>query len=309
MIMEISPLENLSQFHNSIEDNSKLYMERKCLLHKFVLQSLYVLGMILTLVLSLVSCSHSGNNTTDEAVDRKAMAPGFFGDSTITIISSNRPNGYLVKIFQAKDLILLNLSRGSINRYIAIHEIPFSLAMGIFDDLVYDGIPDSIGAYIREMDIPVVKDSPVSGLSFMDVNFDGEEELVISHPGYNRTYYACFDLVNGDVNVTPGILQPMSEPPYNNIVSGFGMTKTEFDHDKKTIHIFEQTGCCSYVETWCEMVSDHEFDTPRIQVVREEKVYYTADGHENKTIYKRIDGELKEVSSTCKKMDDKPLIQ
>lgn len=291
-----------------MEDNSKLYMERKCLLHKFVLQSLYVLGMTLTLVLSLVSCSHSGNNTTNETVGRTAVAPEFFGDSTLTIISSNRPNGYLVKIFHTKDLILLNLSRGNINRYIAIHEIPFSLAMGTFDDLIYDGIPDSIGAYIREMYIPVVKDSPVSGLCFMDVNFDGEEELLISHRGYNRTYYACFDLVNGDVNVTPGILQPMNDPPYNNIVSGTGMTDTEFDHDKKTIHIFEQMGCCSYVETWCEMVSDHEFDTPRIQVVRKEDVDYTADGYEIKTIYKRIDGELKEVSSTCKKMDGDSLI-
>ena len=76
---------------------------------------------------------------------------------------------------------------------------------------------------------------------------------------------------------------------------------TEFDNGKKTIHIFAQMGCCSHIETWCEMVSDYEFDVPKIQVVRREDVDYTADGYVVATNYIRVDGEQKNVSSIRKK--------
>lgn len=249
------------------------------------------------------SCNYNSNkerNTLTHDISEEIGAPTFFGDSTLTIISSNKPNGYNVKFFQTKYLTLINLTRGdSINQYIALHEIPESVRWEYLRDLT-DGIePMAIGTYIREIKIPIEKSQLGWGLFFMDVNFDGEEELVIAHPGYNRTYYACFDIVNGEANITPGILHSMDEEPYNNIVTGDGID-TEFDFKNKTIHIFESLGCCSYQETWCEMVSDYEYDEPKIQVVRREYVENMSD-YVIKKIYKRIDGELKEVSSTREK--------
>lgn len=262
--------------------------------------------LIISIALAFESCNRHRNDDDCETitpdVSNEQNAPTFFGDSTLTIISSNRPNGYLVKFFQTKDLTLINLSRGdSINQYVALHEIPRSVWMESCYDLTFGDEPMAIGTYIREINIPVEKELGM-GLFFMDVNFDGEEELVIEHPGYNRTYYACFDIVNGSANVTPGILQPMDEKPFNNIVSGSEDIYTEFDYEKKTIHIFEQMGCCSHVETWCEMVKDWEYDTPKIQVVRQEEVDYTADGYMVTTKSKRVDGELKEVSQKREKL-------
>lgn len=99
----------------------------------------------------------------------------FFGDSTLTIISSNRPNGYLVKIFMSYDLVMLNLSRGdSINQYIPIHAFPHYNVRTLDGDEILE---DSVGTFVREIKIPV--DSAIdcgidSYLTFMDVNFDGE---------------------------------------------------------------------------------------------------------------------------------------
>lgn len=247
------------------------------------------------------SCSHQKPDSTPD-ICRENNTSTFFGDSTLTIISSNRPNGYLVKFFQTKDMTLVNLSRGdSINQYVALSEIPRSLCIASCGDLT-DGVnPIAVGTYKRELNIPV-EENLSTGIFFMDVNFDGNEELLIEYPGYNRTYYACFDIANGSSNVTPGILQPMDDRPFNNIVSGSEDIFTEFDHEKKTIHIYEQLGCCSHIETWCEMVSDWEYDTPKIQVVRQEEVSYTPDGYMTTTISKRIDGELTPISTTHKKI-------
>ncbi|MDE6538051.1 MAG: hypothetical protein K2M13_08480 [Muribaculaceae bacterium] len=290
-----------------MEENSEIYRGPKYTMRWLSSHSLYMLGVAFVLALiagGFVSCTqkeeerhHIGEGSTE----KNSVATGFFGDTILTIISANRPNGYLVKIFQTKDLTLFNFSRGdSINRYITLDEIPLSLSMGELSDLTYGDSPDSIGTYIREINIPVKRELGY-GLFFMDVNFDGEEELIIEHLGYNRTYYACFDIVNGSANITPGILQPMNDAPFNNIVSGGDDTYTEFDYDKKTIHIFEQLGCCSHVETWCEMVRDYKSDVPKIKVVRREDVEYTTDGYVITTNYKRVEGELKNVSSTRKK--------
>lgn len=290
-----------------MEENSEINHKPKDTMRWLGSKSLFASRMmfVLFLITGMVCCApkeEGGHHMGDGSIDKKTVAIEFFGDTTLTIISANRPNGYLVKIFQTKDLTLFNLSRGdSINQYIALHEIPLSVSMGELSDLTNRDCPDSIGTYIREINIPVEKELGY-GLFFMDVNFDGQEELVIEHSGYNRTYYACFDLVNGSANITPGILQPMNEEPFNNIVSGGDDIYTEFDYDKKTIHIFEQMGCCSHVETWCEMVRDYELDVPKIQVVRREEVDYTADGHIVTTNYKRVDGELKEVSTTREKI-------
>ncbi|MBD5387244.1 hypothetical protein HDR70_05105 [bacterium] len=290
-----------------MEENPEIYREPKYTMCWHGLQSLYVLGVAFVLALiasGFVSCTQKEveqHQIGEGSIYKNPVATESFGDSTLTIISANRPNGYLVKIFQTKDLTLFNFSRGdSINQYIALHEIPMSVSMGELSDLTYGDSPDSIGTYIREINIPVETELGY-GLFFMDVNFDGEEELVVEHPGYNRRYYACFDIANGSANITPGVLEPMNDAPFNNIVSGGDDIYTEFDYSKKTIHIFEQMGCCSRVETWCEMVSDYEFDVPKIQVVRREDVDYTADGYVVTTNYIRVDGELKNVSSTRKK--------
>lgn len=268
---------------------------------KKILSTLFI-SVIICLVAE--SCRNKDNKECETPTNDISTTPGaptFFGDSTLTIISSNKPNEYSVKFFQTKDLTLINLSRGdSINQYVALHEIPLSVYFDCFPDLTYGDKPAAIGTYVREVNIPIENDLGI-GLFFMDVNFDGEHELVIEHPGYNRTYYACFDIVKGSANITPGVLQPMNDAPFNNIVSGGVDIYTEFDYDKKTIHIFEQMGCCSHVEIWCEMVSDYDFDVPKIQVVRREDVDYTANGYVVTTNYKRVDGELKNVSSTRKK--------
>ena len=240
--------------------------------------------------------------TYTENLSGKPNAPTFFGDSTLTIVSSNRPNGYLVKFFQTPELTLLHLSRGNINRYIALHEIPWYTSTPTFADLQYLDKPLCFGTYIREIEIPVVKELDM-GLFFMDVNFDGEEELVIEYNRYNRYYYACFDLVHGSKTITPGIMQPMEEEPFNNIVAGKDNTYTEFDYDNKTIHIYEQMGCCSHVETWCAMIKDGAYNTPKIRIVRKEDVDYTDDGYKLTKIYERVDGELKEVSNTREKIN------
>lgn len=251
------------------------------------------------------SCRDNSNKDDETLTDDISATPGaptFFGDSTLTIISSNKPNGYSVKFFQTKDLTLVNLSRGdSINQYIALHKIPMSMYMASISDLTYGDKPRTIGTYIREINIPIEEYLLGVGLFFMDVNFDGEEELVIEHIGYNRTYYACFDIVHGIATTAPGFLQPMNNEPYNNIVDGYD-NYTVFDSDNKTIHIFEQMGCCSHVETWCEMVKDWDYEKPKIQIVKRKEVDYTADDYMITTISKRVDGELQQNSMTCEKL-------
>lgn len=289
-----------------MENNPEICREPKYTMRWLGRQSVFAIGVmfVLFLITGMVCCvpkKESVHHMGEDSIYKRAVATDFFGDTTLTIISANRPNGYLVKIFQTKDLTLFNLSRGdSINQYIALHEIPLSVSMGEFPDLTYRNRPYKTGTYIRKIDIPVKKKLS-SGLFFMDVNFDGEEELVIEYEGYNRSYYACFDIVNGSADISPGILHPMNDEPFNNIVSGADAIYTEFDYDKKTIHIFEQMGCCSHVEIWCEMVKDYEFDSPKIQVVRREDVGYT-DGLVVTTSYKRVDGELKKVSTTREKI-------
>lgn len=225
----------------------------------------------------------------------------FFGDSTLTIVSSNKSNGYTIKIFQSKNLTLMNLSRGdSINQYVPLYSIPTSL---IYDsdinDLIWgESVGDSLGTYVREINIPVEREKLGRGIFFMDVNFDGEDELLIECPGYNRIYFACFDIVNKEATVTPGILQPMDEEPYNNIVSTnypedmVGTIDTEFDYSDKSIHIFEQMGCCSHIETWCKLIAEDEWEKPSVKIIRREEVDYAADGRILTKVYERENGEL-----------------
>lgn len=257
-----------------------------------------IVGIILATCAFSCQCNHTRNISDNTFVQENS----FFGDSTLTIVSSNKTNGYKVKIFQSRDLILLNLTRGdSINQYVPLYMIPQSLVYDSdIDDLIWDGVSvgDSIGTYVREINIPVEKEALGRGIFFMDVNFDGEEELLVEHPGYNRIYFACFDIVNGIPNVTPGILHAMDDEPYNNIVStnypsdAVGEIDTYFDYVDKSIHIFEQMGCCSHVETWCKLIAEDEWEKPSVKIIRREEVDYAADGRILTKVYERENGEL-----------------
>lgn len=248
----------------------------------------YLFSLIFTVLILLCGISCQKERSENQVDLTQPQECTFFGDSTLTIISSNKSNGYGVKIFMSKDIILLNLSRGdTINQYIPLGEIPLSLVIDsdIKDLIVNGSFPeDSIGTFVREINIPIEKESLGVGIFFMDVNFDGEEELVVEHPGYNRKYYACFDIVNGIANVTPGILHPMNDEPYNNLVSAISEhnpCSTDFDYQNKTIRIFEQMGCCAHVETWCELVREYEWEKPSVKVVRREIVDHTGDDKGN----------------------------
>lgn len=208
---------------------------------------------------------------------------GFWGDSTLTIIGSNHPEGYDISIFKTDDLCIFHLQRGdSINRYIALHTLPESLTQ-----------VQTSGTLKMNLDIPT-KTVLGGDVFFMDVNFDGEKEFVVEHKGYNRFYYACFDLVHGSKrNSCPGFLEPLEEEPFNNLVGECYAEvpcSTTFDYDSKTITIDESIGCCRHVKTiatYCDLA----LEAPSIRVVRRE-ISYFSEGGETKEIYDLIDETL-----------------
>ena len=121
------------------------------------------------------------------------------------------------------------------------------------------------------------------------------------YSGYNREYYACFDLVKGNQNGScPGLLESNNEPPYNNLVGGgYGHNYTAFDYKNKEIHIYESLGCCAHQETWAKYQNGDEFGFGE-GVKVEKSVHYEfsrgEDGKEIITTYKMIDDTLKVVN-------------
>lgn len=221
----------------------------------------------------------------------------FFGDSTAVLIANTLQNGYKISIIHNKQLDLVHFERGdSISRYCAIHKLPFDLVQ-------YE--EDSIGIFQVDLDFPILKLDTLGGskyapdMFFMDVNFDGEEDFVVSHEGYNRTYYACFDLVNGNRAAScPGLLESNNEPPYNNIVSGIyeQTSYTVFDRQKKEIYIYETMGCCSRNETWAKLFAgDNYGNEAKVKVTKEVHHDWWGDGKEHVEIYKLINDSLKMV--------------
>ena len=230
-----------------------------------LLKTISLLFFLCVLVSSCNRRSNMGGNEVSEEMK------SFFGDSVLVLISSNKPSGYHISIIKNKYLCLCHFERGdSINQYFTIHKLPMNLSK-------YEN--GSIGVYSVEMDFPVLKIDTLGGsketpdMFFMDVNFDGEEEFVVEHEGYNRVYYACFDLVNGNhKTASPGLLESIQEEPYNNIVS-FDRREpsyTVFDYKKKEIYICESMGCCSYQENWAKYFSgsSDDFKEPRIKVTK-----------------------------------------
>lgn len=251
----------------------------------------FICGLLINLM--LIGCTYEeSKNFFDTAECEKT----FFGDSTAVFILNEPQNGYNISLIRNKQLTLMHFERGdSISRYCAIHELPFELWR-------YE--EDSIGVFNVEVEFPVICLDTLGGsrntptMFFMDVNFDGEEEFVILHNGYNRYYYACFDLVNGNWNGScPGILEPMNEPPFNNIVSGIVVqpSYTVFDRKKKEIYIYETMGCCSLSKTWAKFVKDEFGFDKGIKVVRKEDREWWADGTEHTKIYKLQNDSLKLV--------------
>ena len=221
----------------------------------------------------------------------------FFGDSTAVFKANTLQNGYKISIIHNKQLNVIHFERGdSISRYCAIHTLPFDLRH-------YD--EDSIGVFQVELDIPILRLDTLGGtkdapdMFFMDVNFDGEEDFIVAHEGYNRTYFACFDLVKGNRNGScPGLLEPNNEPPYNNIVSGIDVqpSYTVFNRQKKEIYIYETMGCCSHYETWAKYFEGDDYGNEAIvKVTKEVHHDWWADGTEHVEIYKLINDTLKLV--------------
>ena len=160
---------------------------------------------------------------------------------------------------------------------------------------------DSIGVYTRNIDIPtsdtLLEDFYFVGpYFFMDVNFDGEAEFIVVTYGYNRLYYVCFDLLNGNENEPCiGFLSPMKEAPYNNLVGGL-CGKTVFDYQKQLIYIFEDMGAYDYVETWAKPIKLRDEEKPSVRVFKEVKKEFSVEGYEYTTEYALVNDTLKEIS-------------
>lgn len=268
-----------------------------------------VMLLIAMIINGLAGCKQSLTNQEKSVMDTLAQKQrnpliNFFGRDTRVFVSSNKPNGYQLSILDSKDLILYHFERGdSVDVYCALHTLPF-------DCREYE---DSIGTFFVNIDIPVLKENDINNcpdMFFMDVNFDGEEDFVVEHHGYNRMYYACFNIVNGNSkNVCPGLLEPDNEPPYNNIV-GHGRNQecyTHFDYKKKEIHIYETMSVNSYMETWCALRKD-EYDVEgKVKIIRQESVHGIWSEKENDWMWevnvsKRVNDTLKHIRTEYRKM-------
>lgn len=240
-----------------------------------------------SLISLILLCTFGCGSKNNKAVLQNENTT-FLGDSVLTVILSNKPNGYSISILMNKDLCLWHFQRGdTIDRYLALLGLPRALE---------DSLRDSIGIVTRELPIATL-DSLNGDFFFMDVNFDGEEDFVVTLPGYNRVYYTCFDLVNGSRHEPCiGFLLPMSEGPYCNLVGGMYMYgKTEFDFENKIIHVSEWTGAASHVEFWAKPILSEYETKSGIKIFKKMRKEYSADGCET-TEYQLVNDTLREVS-------------
>ena len=257
-------------------------------------------GVVTTLMV-LVVCGLLGCSSKKEEpriTELSDSEAAFFGDSTLVFLSNKLQNGYRVSIIHNKDITLVRFERGdSINCYCALDGLPSCL-----DD--YEGT--SAGVYKVDINIPEIyvdtlggSTLPKSDIFFMDVNFDNEEDFIVAHDGYNRTYYACFDLVKGNSkSICPGFIEPIQEEPYNNLVSGFAVEPsfTVFNRKDKKIYIYERMGCCSSEETWAKYFEGDKYGTEsKVKVYKKEHHKWWADGTEHVEVYKLINDTLRMV--------------
>lgn len=260
--------------------------------------------------LNLTGCNRASKSNDERQIDitLERESTNFWGHGTRTFISNNLPNGYKVSVFYKEEdnLCIWHFQRGdSIDRYIAGHRLPLSLSFkcnaALYDenlDKHYEPLDTTLTLTI---DIPIVKqldmDAADGDICFMDVDFDGQEEFIIAHLGYNRTYYACFDLVNGDDSnsVYPGFLTSMDGEVYDNLVGGL-CGKTEFDHKKKIIHVTEQIGCCEKVEVWAKPIKDVVDNSIEIRIFKKVENEYWMNGEDHIITYQLVNDSLKQVS-------------
>lgn len=107
----------------------------------FWLQKFLSYISIALLLTSFSSCTHETNPNASISPDTI-----FFGDSTLTVISSNRPNGYLCKLFKSKDLVLLNLQRGDSINMCQSTTLIYLLSEELLDTLTLNGRYGQIAA-------------------------------------------------------------------------------------------------------------------------------------------------------------------
>ena len=238
------------------------------------------LGVVISIMtMTLAGCHRDTKG--DCSNDLSNIEATFWGDSTTVLIANKLQNGYKVSIINNQELCLFHLERGdSISQYFAVHQLPFPLRYYV---------EDSIGVFHVDVNFPVLKLDTIGGrqeipdMFFMDVNFDGEEEFIVRHEGYNRSYYACFDLVKGNYKgACPGLLESIQDEPYNNIVSGIveQPAYTVFDYKKKEIYIYESIGCCCVVETWAKWFEGDIYGTEaQVKVIKKvDSEWWYADG-------------------------------
>ena len=183
----------------------------------------------------------------------------------IHLLTENRPNGYDISIYReaGDSSFLVQLKRGdSITIDCRVYKLPKDLKQ----------YAASSGHHEVEMDIPVIQTDTLNetrNIFFMDVNFDGEEELIIRHEEYNRFYYECFDLTKRNrVSQSDLPLQSLNQPPYNNLVYADYENGVEaytvFDHQNKKIYIYETFGSNGHNETWAA----YQEETGQVEVVK-----------------------------------------
>ena len=257
--------------------------------------------LLFLLICTVSGCKHScKKQLVDKGLSEEVR---HFGDSAMLIEITNKVNGYDLSILHFDSLTLWRFQNGGSTRICAIDELP--------GDFYFNR--DTVGIFKMELDIPVLRldtiTEDVPDMFFMDVDFDGHEELVYRHQGYNRNYYAYFNLHKGwDTNICPGILNAMPDEPFNNIVSmPYDMGYTVFDRKNKTIYVKENMGAAEYWETWYKQTGiNGEFDlVKRYDHMFLQNADDNNDYYEHTHVFKMVDDTLKQVDTISRKIKPK----
>ena len=209
-----------------------------------------LIAITILLSTALTSCKQEKQEKQEKQDTSDKPAECCFFENPVAVLTGAKPvNGYDISILvPEKGPILCHFTRGdSIDQYFTIHELPMELES-------YHG---RSGVFQVDMPFPTVKEDTLGHsveeeMFFQDVNFDGQEEFIVRHEGYNRIYFATFDLVQGNLEGTsPGLLEATNSRPYNNLVEGDGHL-TLLDYKNKTLRVEEQIGCCVRIFTHSE---------------------------------------------------------
>ena len=249
-----------------------------------------VLWILITF--ALVGCLHdNGSKAIKEGVSKTDAY--FFGDSSVVLTANDIQNGYQVSFINNKQIVLVHFERGdSISRYCALDRLPECLR----------NYEDSMGVFSVDINIPVVKvdtlggkNTPVSDIFFMDVNFDGEEEFLLGQEGNGWVGYTCYDLAKG----TGSILNPMQEEPYNSISYGIAPCQagyTVFDYQNKEIFIQHSIGASTFHNIWAKYFEGDSFgNAGKVKVVKIEEHEWKGDGLMHVKTFKLVNDTLKLV--------------